>query len=233
MLCFCKWLHRRAEKKNFRWYSAKIAYVTSLKLAMGDSESSNGVNESNSESYESSSEEEVMFKPVFVSKDQRNASKKGPSENQVNDSNPEENKKKELTLKRAGQEIRIEEDLSNDFGGVDDTDDLDPAKERQDWRARETNRYKRDRQALEVYEKTMDERIRRDRLTEEELVEDFKKRQNQNPNGEHDGPKELRGAFFHDDEDISKLMKRSYSQADDDDDDNKKDHSRPTKLKFR
>lgn len=214
---------------------------------MVDKESSSDTSGSDSESYESSSSEEVVLKPIFVSKKQRKSHEK-PNEKsnaRTNRSSPTEvagnadredvNRKKEIALKKASREVRIEEADGVEFDGIDDTDDIYPEKEYEEWRRREKDRYRRDRELMMQEEEMKDEIVRRGNLSEQELMEDFKKRQQKKDLLASERPKNYyRGAFFTDNEDINRLLKRTYEHIgdNDDDDDNARDHSRPTKLKF-
>ncbi|EAZ63148.2 predicted protein [Scheffersomyces stipitis CBS 6054] len=202
--------------------------------------SSSGSESSDSGSYESSSEDELILQPVFLTKSQR--SKKTESEDN-------ENRSKQALLSKIDNNISNSiNDLTVDsetlYDGIDDTDDLDPEKEYSDWKERELARFNRDRLAWQLEEQEQDEKIRRQQLTEEELQQRFedKKLQHKETTGISAAVSNVtvgtagtskiyhKGAFYHDDEDIDKLLKRDYAQVDED---NKKDHSRPTKLKFK
>lgn len=208
---------------------------------MSDRESSSGTSGSDSESYESSSSEEEVLKPVFVSKNQRKShvnqqnskpsdTNRGTRTEAVDKEIRETDRKKEIALNKASHEVRIEKTDDNEFDGIDDADDIYPEKEYDEWRLREKDRYKRDRERILQEEQVKDEMVRRGNLTEQELMDDFKKRRQEEDSKK---PKNYhKGAFFNDDEDIDKLLKRTYEHVGDDDDDNAKDHSRPTKLKF-
>lgn len=213
---------------------------------MSDEESSSYASGSNSESYESSSNEEVVLKPVFLSRNQRkshenlqkskqNDINRGIEEGRIDEKVISEiDRKKAIILNKAGHEVNTEKIDGNEFDGVDDADDVDPENEYEDWKIRENGRYKRDRERMAQEEQTKDEKVRRDNLTEEALIDDFKKRQKEResefasiPNNYH------KGAFFGDNENINNLLKRTYEHiGDDEDNDNTRDHSRPTKLRF-
>lgn len=215
------------------------------KLNMSDSESTNDTSGSDSESYESSSSEEVVLKPVFVSKNQRKS-----HVNQQNSKSTDTNRgtqtevvvtkeiggidrKKEIALNKASHEVKVEKTEGDEFDGIDDADDIYPEKEYDEWRIREKDRYKRDRERIMQEEQIKDEIVRRGNLTEQELIDDFKKRRQEEDSAASSMPKNYhKGAFFNGSEDIDKLLKRTYEHVGDDDDDNAKDHSRPTRLKF-
>ncbi|CUM49784.1 Splicing factor, Prp19-binding domain-containing protein [Debaryomyces fabryi] len=214
---------------------------------MTDRESSSDTSGSDAESYESSSSEEVVLKPIFVSRKQRKSHEKqngkpkastnrsSQTEVPINKDTEDVDRKKEITLNKASHEVKIEKADGDEFDGIDDTDDIYPEREYQEWRIREKDRYARDREVMVQEEEMKDEIVRRGNLTEQELIEDFKKRQHEEDLLTSTKPKNYhKGAFFNDNEDINRLLKRTYEHVgdDDNDDDNAKDHSRPTKLKF-
>ncbi|ODV78271.1 uncharacterized protein CANTADRAFT_262663 [Suhomyces tanzawaensis NRRL Y-17324] len=57
----------------------------------------------------------------------------------------------------------------NDFDGVDDTDDLDPEQEFEQWKERERLRFLRDRQLLQTEETAKEDRLRGVKRRAEEL----------------------------------------------------------------
>lgn len=214
---------------------------------MTDRESSSDTSGSDAESYESSSSEEVVLKPIFVSRKQRKSHEKpngkpkastnrsSQTEVPINKNKEDVDRKKEIALNKASHEVKIEKADGDEFDGIDDTDDIYPEREYQEWRIREKDRYARDREVMVQEEEMKDEIMRRGNLTEQELIEDFKKRQHEEDLLTSTKPKNYhKGAFFNDNEDINRLLKRTYEHVgdDDNDDDNAKDHSRPTKLKF-
>lgn len=212
---------------------------------MSDMESSNDASGSDSESYESSSSEEVVLKPVFVSKNQRKShvNQQNSKPNDTNRSTQtkiivdkeigETDRKKEIALNKATHEVKVEKTDGDEFDGTDDADDIYPEKEYDEWKIREKDRYKRDRERIMQEEQMKDEIVRRGNLTEQELIDDFKKRRQDKDSPASSKPKDYhKGAFFNDNEDIDTLLKRTYEHVGGDDDDNDKDHSRPTKLKF-
>lgn len=214
---------------------------------MSDRESTSDTSGSDSESYESSSSEELVLKPVFVSKNQRKShvnqqnskpdgsNRSTQTEVIVDNDIGEIDRKKEIALNKASHEVKVEKTNGDEFDGIDDTDDIHPEQEYDEWRIREKDRYKRDRERLIQEEQMKDEIVRRGNLTEQELIDDFKKRrQEEDSTTTSSKPKNHhRGAFFNDNEDIDRLLKRTHEHVgDDDDNDNAKDHSRPTKFKF-
>lgn len=184
-----------------------------------------------SSSDDSSSDDQVMLKPVFVSKTKRNQKKdisfsKGDNEE-------DENRIRNITLAKVEHNLKIDlQDISNDveYDGIDDTDDMNPEQEYEDWKARESNRYIRDRKVSQEQEDAKDDLIRRKYLSEEDLIKDFNSRKHERDI--NDAPSLStnyhKGAFYNDDTGIlEKYLKRDYSQVTDDYD---KDHSRPTKF---
>jgi microfibrillar-associated protein 1 len=148
------------------------------------SEDEDGSDEESSE--EESSEEEaprrVMMRPTFVKKDKRvqlssaaAASTKTEEELAVAEEARriaaaneivEEQIRKDLAAKEAGKRNWDDEEESGDE--IDDTDDLEPEAEYAAWKLRELKRIKRDREAIELKEKELEEVERRKNLTEEE-----------------------------------------------------------------
>lgn len=212
---------------------------------MSDQDSSSYTSGSDGESYESSSSEEVVLKPVFLTKDQRRKTHVKSNVKQDNAKGPEGgnidlkptgevDRRKEIALSKAGHEMKVETGDGDDFDGVDDADDLNPEQEYEEWQRREKERYQRDRERMAYEERTKDDKVRRENLTEQELIDDFNARQKEQPSqDESRQTKYPKGAFFGDNESISNLLKRTHTQTGDDgDDDYDKDHSRPTRLKF-
>ncbi|KAK6463685.1 hypothetical protein DFJ63DRAFT_312994 [Scheffersomyces coipomensis] len=195
-------------------------------------------NQSSSDEDSSSSEEEekLMLKPIFVSKSKRQ------SQDQLT---PTTNSK-DITISKLDnltQDDKLDVSNLNDdnnFDGIDDTDDIDPEQEYNAWKQRELNRYNRDQLILQQQDSTKDDQLRRSQLNETQLIKEFNNRKIQ-PNDESinttkSNDKYHKGAFYHDNDDIQqKFLKRNYSPNDNDNDDNDngKDHSRPTKLKFK
>ncbi|KAK6455449.1 micro-fibrillar-associated protein 1 [Scheffersomyces xylosifermentans] len=202
-------------------------------------ESSSGSDSSGSEEESSSEEEQVLLKPVFLSKSQR-ARKNERKDVESGDPMQISDRQKQVALSKLEQSTKnssLQDTEENDFDGIDDTDDLEPEKEFEDWKSRELARFYRDRELWRQEEAIVDERIRRENMTEEQLEEDFKKRQSEKSQKEENVKESKsyyhKGAFFHDDEEISeKFLKRDYTEVDENGDLGK-DHSRPTKLKFK
>ena len=55
-------------------------------------------------------------------------------------------RKKEIALNKASHEVKVEKTDGDEFDGIDDADDIYPEKEYNEWRIREKDRYKRDRE---------------------------------------------------------------------------------------
>jgi microfibrillar-associated protein 1 len=137
-------------------------------------------------SEEESSEEEaprrVMMRPTFMKKEKRGqlssaAASNAKSEEELAAAEEvrriaaaneivEEQIRKDLAAKEAGKRNWDDEEDSGEE--IDDTDELDPEAEYAAWKLRELKRIKRDREAIELKEKELEEVKRRKNLTEEE-----------------------------------------------------------------
>lgn len=166
---------------------------------------------SDSGSYESSSssgsEDEVLLKPVFLKKTTKLRATQ-PSA-------------LEIALLRAEHHLQLHEKAAEktDYDGVDDTDDIDPEAEFEQWKQRERSRYERDIQRLRDEEQEKEDAIRRKQTTSAEQPEPSAERES----GSADGAKI--GAFYSSQVD-EKFLKRDYHDIED-----SGDHSRPTKYR--
>ncbi|CUM63311.1 uncharacterized protein PRCAT00000882001 [Priceomyces carsonii] len=179
--------------------------------------------DSNSSGDETSSDEEVILKPVFIDKFRR---AKTVASNDKRSRGLDRNDKALVASKMdaMSQRSTVEMDV---FDGVDDTDDIDPEGDYEAWKRREKERYVRDRALLEAQEAAKNDKYRRLRAAEEAIAgQEIKAAESTE---QRDGRRPLhRGAFFNDDEEIqSRFLKRDYDDVEDN-----KDHSRPTRLKF-
>ncbi|BFZ60038.1 hypothetical protein YB2330_001060 [Saitoella coloradoensis] len=135
--------------------------------------------EEDSSEYETDSEEEeeeeeapqMLLKPTFVPKNKR-------SEVKAEEPDPEATEAKRKALSIALAEEQLKRDAAeaaaalnaSEGAEVDDTDDLDPERERAEWKIRELGRIKRDREELIAREKEREEVERRRNMDEEERL---------------------------------------------------------------
>lgn len=143
--------------------------------------SSSGEDSSSDSSSSSSSEEEeeeedlMITKPIYMSKTTRN--KEGSLNNQITNTNEEKgqleeksgdnssehtNRRKQITISKLDhQVIQDPSDNKLEFDGVDDTDDIDPELEYENWKIRELNRFKRDQDIIKQIELEKEDQLRR------------------------------------------------------------------------
>lgn len=161
-------------------------------LRENTSESLSYESESGSEE-SSSSDDEVMVRPVFVSKTKRIKNK---TQIDTATDTTDSSKAREIALERAENlgTIEVIEGANEAFDGVDDSDDVEPEKEYTEWRGRERKRYERDMALLREEEKAHEDKLRREDMSEEQLQKEFDQRRLlvKSPNG--DGFR--KGAFF-------------------------------------
>lgn len=144
----------------------------------GSSESSGEEDDSDSDSdsdaSSSASSAPKLLRPVFIRKDQRNKPADDPAAAQAEaeaarrateaDALVQEKLERDAAARAAGKK-NWDDDDPDIMEIVDDTDDLDPELERQQWVARELTRLKRARAALEDREAEIAEVERRKNLT--------------------------------------------------------------------
>ncbi|KAI0167370.1 micro-fibrillar-associated protein 1 [Pestalotiopsis sp. NC0098] len=209
-----------------------------------DDESSSGEEEDDSEEEESSDEDDrprrnLMIRPKFIPKSQRNAAQGGgPPAGGAED--PDKAEKEEAARRQAEADAMIEEQIRKDQAAraagrmfwedgdeagnqgsdVDTEDDADPEAEAAAWKVRELRRIKRDREAVEAREREIAEVERRRNLTEEERrAEDEAHLARQRD--ERDGRGKMafmgkyfhKGAFFQDSEEAGALAARDVMGA--------------------
>jgi microfibrillar-associated protein 1 len=201
-------------------------------------ESGSGSDEESSEA-ESSSEEEaprrVLMRPTFIKKDKRKESGGANAGlNGAGDASWEEEEKrrkddadalikeqleKDAAAREAGKKS-WDDDEENEGGDVNDEDGLDPEGELAAWKLRELKRVKREREAIEVAEKELEEVERRRNLTKEEREKEDKEfidKQNEEREGKGKAAYMQRylhkGAFFQDDMEKEGLDKRDIMGA--------------------
>lgn len=185
----------------------------------GASDSDSNSDESDSDSDDSTDEEQSLLKPIFLSKKQRQQSKTVLSVS----SNTQ------LSKERALRAIEVQRQQETDHvkelaletencGGLDDTDGLDPERERAEWELRQLQREKRDREKEEKEMEELEElEIRRLRTEEEredeakELAEQMKQVQGE---GEFNEKKGRTGAFFREEGILKRTMEGEVEKYD-------------------
>lgn len=192
-------------------------------------------------SEEESSEEEVLprrplMRPTFVPKSQRDKPQtNGPSIGLAaytstpteDTNNSTEQKRKDEAIKfmeneirnaaQAAYEAQMNSDTNRGIEVVDDTDDLDPAAERDAWKLRELQRIKRERERLIARELEREELEKRRNMEESErLKEDYARvreieEQREERRGQMDFMQKYyhKGAFYQDEE----ILQRNYNVA--------------------
>lgn len=165
----------------------------------------------------SDSDSPPLPKPVFVNRAKRNQA------NEI--SNSEEISAKTSIISKL-QNYEPAKEQEPDEVEIDDTDDVDPEGEFDAWRARELFRFNRDRQILETHQLEIQERLKRETMSEQELIREFQNTKKTETPGKPPSSTSRyhKGAFYNDDEDGKEFLKREYV-------DESVDHSRPTKLK--
>lgn len=190
--------------------------------------SSSGSGDSSSETGESEEESEEeqapLLKPVFLKKNPKAATLASTSEKDLPAAH---------TLARAEHLLQqnAKSAPEDDFGGIDDTDDLDPEAEYNAWLARDKARRDRDRQNILEAELEKDDAVRRrlqagsapDTALDQPETPKDQKNIEKTPAGHRYNPGVFRFA-----EDQEQFLKRDYSQVDGD---NTIDHSRPTRAR--
>lgn len=180
--------------------------------------------ESETESSEESSDEEAaapkkLVRPKFIPKSQREGNKaiSEPVEDLTSELQSQSTLKFIENRIRAEQEAQralYEEENMAEFGGVDDTDDLDVEKELEDWKEREKARLERDREELIAREEALDARERE--AQGESVIAESEGQQGQNhwEQGRDKGGK-AKGAFYQEQDilqrDMSGPMEDDYT----------------------
>lgn len=116
---------------------------------------------------------------------------------------------KRIRAEQEAQRALYEEENAAEFGGVDDTDDLDVEQEMEDWKAREKARLDRDRQELIAREEALDreERNREVVDTDDLSVSKEDSAQNHWEKQEDKGKDKPKGAFYQEQD----ILKRDMS----------------------
>ncbi|KAL7664051.1 hypothetical protein ABC855_g2883 [[Candida] zeylanoides] len=183
---------------------------------MADSESSEG--SGTGSDYESSSDEDVVRKPVFI----------GKRKSQIEDDAPA-SRAREIALQKLNHQLELAENDVEDYGdydGVDDADDVDVDGEYRAWLSREDARRREERAKIRAMEEERNERIHLDR--EDAAGRGEGDAWADGATGAADAAGGKLGAFFASSDDMKKLAKRAVSPVED-----SGDHSRPTKFKKR
>ncbi|RCK64074.1 hypothetical protein Cantr_10684 [Candida viswanathii] len=117
--------------------------------------------ESGSSSDESSSEEETVIKPVFVSKAQRNTQQTPPATKET--TKDEDQRRKEIIYSKLDTKETETTTLSkkDEFDGADDTDDIEPEVEFENWKSRELARFQRDFEIIKQVELEKEDQLKR------------------------------------------------------------------------
>lgn len=123
-------------------------------------ESSEEESESEEESDESSEEEEAktFVKPKFIPKNKRQGAVTEVPKivEKDNSARTLEYIEKRIRAEQEAQRALYEEENAAEFGGVDDTDDLDVVAELEEWKIREKGRLERDRNELIAREEALE-----------------------------------------------------------------------------
>lgn len=173
---------------------------------MSSSEYSGSESASESESSSSDDNAELLSRPVFLKKSTKKPEHNAPSS--------------KVALARAEhhQQIEVKKAEKQDFDGIEDTDNLDPAHEFEMWEVRERERKQRDRKKLEEIEQEKEDALRRQMNRDHGGTGDTRD-QDSNGNGSQ------LGVFYSSSID-GNLLKRDYRDVED-----LGDHSRPTRYK--
>lgn len=157
-----------------------------------DSEEEEDSSEDSSDE-ESSDDEPKLLRPVFIKKTKRTSKDSPKVDKALAD--------RERTLKtietHINQDIEYRKQLkeaTQNYGGIDDTDDLDPEAERASYELRKKYREDRDRARLEQEQDELEELENRRLMTEEERAEEL--RQEKDKSEVTTGQPKVKGAFF-------------------------------------
>lgn len=154
--------------------------VTPSANESNSSSNEDSTTDSSSSSEEEEEEEEVVItKPIYISKSIRNKNdclnsqthkesnqKEGQSEEEnSSDLNEDINKKKQITISKLDhQVIQVIPEVNDnklEFDGINDTDDINPELEYENWKQRELNRFKRDQDIIKQIELEKEDQLRR------------------------------------------------------------------------
>ncbi|CAH2352437.1 hypothetical protein CLIB1423_06S06414 [[Candida] railenensis] len=162
---------------------------------------------SSSSGSDSDSPAPLIQKPIFIS-----SRKKGKQNHAATES-----KSHDIAIQKLDHQLQMRaSEVEIDFDGTIDTDNLDVEGEFRDWQARERERKKSERAALEKMEQEKNDKIRRTHLPGSEVKTE---------NSETSIQSKL-GVFHSNTEGMEKFLKREYADVED-----SGDHSRPTRFK--
>ncbi|EGV61351.1 hypothetical protein PSN45_000015 [Yamadazyma tenuis] len=188
------------------------------KAVMSDDNSDYSTTGTSSSGSESDEPVQLLQKPVFIKKSKSSDASASEAVAVANNT-----KHKVVTnLENANENIKSSQ-LGVEFNGVSDVDGLDPEKDYNEWKQREYVRYIRDRSEMIELEEIKADLIRRNQMSEEELVNIFEERQRAKPPNTTGASSRI-GVFYNDDSLVQKLSERNYNEK-------HIDHSRPTKFK--
>lgn len=124
------------------------------------------------------SQEEVVLKPVFLTKAQREPQKKSPQPltMAVSTDDIKDKRRKDITLQKAERVPSGNSNHTDEFNGVDDTDYVDVEAEYEAWVEREKHRQTRDRNEAIEKENEKENEIRRRNRTDHDIEEEFRVR---------------------------------------------------------
>lgn len=164
--------------------------------------------ESSSSSGSDSDSPALIQKPIFIS-----SRKKGKQNHSAT-----ETKSHDIAIQKLDHQLQMQaSEVEIDFDGTIDTDNLDVEGEFRDWQARERERKRSERAAIEKMEQEKNDRIRRTHLPHSE--------EKSEPANKPTTQTKL-GVFHSNTEGIEKFLKREYANVED-----LGDHSRPTRFK--
>ncbi|KAG5361455.1 hypothetical protein CJU90_2838 [Yarrowia sp. C11] len=133
-------------------------------------EDSSGSEEDSESESESESAPKAFVRPKFIPKNKRGAgvaTSVTKVETKADSAKTLEYIEKRIRAEQEAQRALYEEENAAEFGGVDDTDDLDVEQELENWKEREKARLERDRQELIAREEALEREDRK----EEEVAE--------------------------------------------------------------
>lgn len=166
-----------------------------------ESEDSEDSDEDSSE--ESSDDEPKLLRPVFITKSKRSKRSKETLKTKEDKALVDRERTLKTIETHINQDIEYRKQLkeaTQNYGGIDDTDDLDPEAERAAYEIRKKQREDRDRARLEQEQDELEELENRRLMTEEDRAEELRQSKSEEPSAQ---PK-VKGAFFREEE----LLKR-------------------------
>lgn len=173
---------------------------------MSSSEYSGSDSASGSESSSSDENSELLARPIFLKKSAKKSHDNASSS--------------KMALARAEhhQQIDAKKAEKQDFDGIEDTDNVDPAHEYEMWKLREKDRKHRDHKKLEEIEQEKEDALRRQMNGGDHAIKNTKEQAVKSKGSQL-------GIFYSSSIDEN-ILKRDYRDVED-----LGDHSRPTKYK--